>query len=176
MNDQKCLETLDRTLRDIYDSPEIPFGSLTFILGGDFCQTLHVMKRCGKREILNASIANSYLWKKFTIITLEENMRLHQPNLSTIQKEDNANFEKWLLQIGNGNIGVPDKSDPHNASWVEIPERFCIPNGEAGLSQLISFIYDESMLRFLDANYNNKQSFVQKMRRLMPLTTRFLQA
>ncbi|XP_071699448.1 uncharacterized protein [Rutidosis leptorrhynchoides] len=135
MNDRKCLETLDRMLRDIYDTPEIPFGGLTFILGGDFRQTLPVKKRCEKREILDASIVNSYLWKKFTIITLEENMRLHQPNLSTIQKGDNANFARWLLRIGDGDIGVPDEPDPHNVSWVQIPERFCIPNGEAGLSQ-----------------------------------------
>ncbi|XP_071687654.1 uncharacterized protein [Rutidosis leptorrhynchoides] len=126
MNDRKCLEALDRTLRDIYDSPEVPFGGLTFVLGGDFHQTLPVKKRCGKHEILDASIADSYLWKHFKIINLEENMRLHQPNLSVIEKENITNFAEWLLQIGNGNIGTPEETDPHNVSWVEIPERFCI--------------------------------------------------
>ncbi|XP_071739258.1 uncharacterized protein [Rutidosis leptorrhynchoides] len=48
MNDRKCLETLDRTLRDIYDTPKIPFGGLTFILGGDFRQTLPVKKKMRK--------------------------------------------------------------------------------------------------------------------------------
>ncbi|XP_071712613.1 uncharacterized protein [Rutidosis leptorrhynchoides] len=56
MNDRKCLEALDRTLRDIYDSPEVPFGGLTFVLGSDFRRTLPVKKRCGKCEILDISM------------------------------------------------------------------------------------------------------------------------
>ncbi|XP_071739259.1 uncharacterized protein [Rutidosis leptorrhynchoides] len=87
-------------------------------------------------------------------------MRLHQPNLSTIQKEDNTNFARWLLRIGDGDIGVPDESDPHNVSWVQIPERFCIPNGKARLSQLISFIYDEGLLQFPDAGKLQQQAIV----------------
>ncbi|XP_071700068.1 uncharacterized protein [Rutidosis leptorrhynchoides] len=48
MNDLKCLEALDRTLRDIFDNPKVPFGGLTFVLGRDFCQTLPVKRGCGK--------------------------------------------------------------------------------------------------------------------------------
>ncbi|XP_071689039.1 ATP-dependent DNA helicase pfh1-like [Rutidosis leptorrhynchoides] len=44
MNDRKCIETLDRTLRDIFNAPDVPFGGLSFILGGDFRQTLTVKK------------------------------------------------------------------------------------------------------------------------------------
>ncbi|XP_071700069.1 uncharacterized protein [Rutidosis leptorrhynchoides] len=63
MNDRKCLEALDRTLRDIFDNPKVPFGGLPFVLGGYFCQTLPVKRGCGKSEIINASIVHSYLWK-----------------------------------------------------------------------------------------------------------------
>ncbi|XP_071688799.1 uncharacterized protein [Rutidosis leptorrhynchoides] len=44
MNDWKCVETLDRMLRDIFDAPGIPFGGLSFILGEDFRQTLPFKK------------------------------------------------------------------------------------------------------------------------------------
>ncbi|XP_071686884.1 uncharacterized protein [Rutidosis leptorrhynchoides] len=124
MNDRKCLEALDRTLRDIYDILEVPFGGLTFVLGGDFRQTLPLKKGCGK------------------------------------QKENVANFAEWLLQIGNGSVGIPDKSDLHNVSWIEIPEKFCIQHTKESLQQLISFIYDEELLRNPDAMKLQQQAII----------------
>ncbi|GKE47034.1 DNA helicase, partial [Tanacetum coccineum] len=44
MNDRRCLEALDRTLRDILDAPTKLFGGKTVMLGGDFRQTLPVKK------------------------------------------------------------------------------------------------------------------------------------
>ena len=45
MNDRRCFETLDRTLRDILTNPYNPFGGKTVMLGGDFRQTLPVKKK-----------------------------------------------------------------------------------------------------------------------------------
>ncbi|XP_071728496.1 uncharacterized protein [Rutidosis leptorrhynchoides] len=45
MNDKKCFESLDRTLRDILDCDSLPFGGKSIILGGDFRQTMPVKKR-----------------------------------------------------------------------------------------------------------------------------------
>ncbi|XP_071699128.1 uncharacterized protein [Rutidosis leptorrhynchoides] len=146
MNDRKCLEALDRTLRDIFEKADTPFGGLSFVLGGDFRQTLPVIKGCGKVEILDASITHSPLWNHFHIITLEENMRLQQPNLSEIDKENIRLFANRLLQIGNGTIGEPDECDPHNTSWVKIPNQYCIRDDEDGLTNLISFIYSDKLL------------------------------
>ncbi|XP_071730790.1 uncharacterized protein [Rutidosis leptorrhynchoides] len=146
MNNRKCLEELDRTLRDIFEKADTPFGGLSFVLGGDFRQTLPVIKGCGKVEILDASITHSPLWNHFHIITLEENMRLQQPNLSEIDKENIRLFANWLLQIGNGTIGEPDECDPHNTSWVKIPNQYCIRDDEDGLTNLISFIYSDKLL------------------------------
>ncbi|XP_071700026.1 uncharacterized protein [Rutidosis leptorrhynchoides] len=160
MNDRKCLETLDRSLRDIFDSPDIPFGGVSFVLGGDFRQTLPVKKRCGKLEILNASIINSHLWKHFRIITLKENMRLLQPNLSQTEKENIKLFATWLLQIGDGNVGEPDDNDPQNTSWVNIPDKYCINDDEDGLSNLISFIYSDELLRQPDAKELQQKAIV----------------
>ena len=33
MNDRRCFETLDRTLRDILDAPNVIFGGKTVVLG-----------------------------------------------------------------------------------------------------------------------------------------------
>nr|GEW08518.1 DNA helicase [Tanacetum cinerariifolium] len=88
LNDRRCFETLDRTLRDVLDEPDRLFGD---------------------REKVTA-------------------------------------FAQWLLDIGNGHIGTLDESDPENTSWIDIPEGYCIRNGDHGISTLINFIYDDDTL------------------------------
>ncbi|GKC42330.1 DNA helicase, partial [Tanacetum coccineum] len=76
LTDERCFETLDKTLRDLMDAPGLLFGLKTVVLGGDFRQTLPVKKGAAKEELIAASIAKSYLWWHFRICTLKENKRL----------------------------------------------------------------------------------------------------
>ena len=50
MNDRRFFEALDRTLRDILNNPEKPFGGKSIMLGGDFRQTLPVKKKQQSRK------------------------------------------------------------------------------------------------------------------------------
>ncbi|GJY94111.1 DNA helicase [Tanacetum coccineum] len=147
MNDRRCFETLDRTLKDIMDRPDQLFGGKSVILGGDFRQTLPVKKGASKLEIVASSIAESQLWHHFKVCILRENMRLAQPGKSQEELSLTRAFAEWLLDIGNGNIGEPDTVDPQNSSWVHIPEAFSIQDDENGISKLIGFIYDEQTLQ-----------------------------
>ncbi|XP_076905921.1 uncharacterized protein LOC143561836 [Bidens hawaiensis] len=65
MSDRKCFESLDRTLRDLFDQREKPFGGKSILLGGDFRQTLAVIVKASRSEILNSTLPRSHLWKKF---------------------------------------------------------------------------------------------------------------
>nr|GFA23483.1 DNA helicase [Tanacetum cinerariifolium] len=202
MNDRRCFETLDRTLRYILDTPNKLFGGKPIMLGGDFRQTLPVKKSasrsscvtimrvslhkpptilmflsniiglpifrfnswggmpekfsvfkyltgyrsstspplcpCGmassllmqtlpvkksasRTEIIGSSIAESYLWHSFKLFLLTENMRLTQGTLTEVEKTEVLTFAQWLLNVGDGVLGVPDESDPENTSWLEIP-------------------------------------------------------
>ncbi|GJW57331.1 zf-CCHC domain-containing protein [Tanacetum coccineum] len=82
MNDRKCFETLDMTLKDILDVPHKLFGGKTIVLGGDF----------GKHFLLT------------------ENMRLQQPGLTEHEKRRAAKFASWLLEIGDGKIETVEDS------------------------------------------------------------------
>ncbi|GJZ17940.1 DNA helicase [Tanacetum coccineum] len=146
MNDRRCFETLDRTLRDILDAPTKLFGGKPIMLGGDFRQTLPVKKKASRTEIINSSIAESYLWPSFRLFVLTENMRLTQRTLSDTEKREVSTFAEWLLNVGDGTVGVPDDTDPANTSWIEIPPQFQIPDDENGVTKLINFIYDEHTL------------------------------
>nr|GEV37712.1 DNA helicase [Tanacetum cinerariifolium] len=52
MNDRRCFETLDRTLRDILDTSNKLFGGKPIMLGGDFRQTLPVKKSASRDGVL----------------------------------------------------------------------------------------------------------------------------
>nr|GEV42001.1 DNA helicase [Tanacetum cinerariifolium] len=146
MNDRRCFETLDKTLRDILNTPNKLFGGKSVMLGGDFRQTLHVKKKASHTEIIGSSIVQSYIWRSFKLFVLTENMRLTQGNLSEAEKEEVSTFADWLLNVGDGIVGVPDELDPENTSWIRIPEKFQLKNDENGLTKLIQFIYDEQSL------------------------------
>ncbi|GJS71072.1 DNA helicase [Tanacetum coccineum] len=146
MNDRRCFETLDKTLKDILDTSNKLFGSKTVMLGGDFRQTLLVKKSASRTEIISSSIAESYLWRSFKLFVLTENMRLTQGKFSDAEKEEVLTFANWLLNVGDGTVGIPDETDPENTSWIDIPVKFQIPDDENGLTNLIHFIYDNHTL------------------------------
>jgi hypothetical protein len=109
MNDRRCFEALDRTLRDILNAPGVLFGGKTIVLGGDFRQTLPVKKGAPKVEIIAASIARSHLWSQFKLMTLKENMRLFRSHLDLEEQSLARSFASWLIDIGDGKIGDPDE-------------------------------------------------------------------
>ncbi|XP_071739381.1 uncharacterized protein [Rutidosis leptorrhynchoides] len=147
MNDKRCFEALDRSFRDILGNTKEFFGGKSVILGGAFKQTLPIQTKGGKSAILGACITTSHLWQRFKVFILAENMRLLSPGLTPSMRVQNAEFSKWLLRVGNGEIGVPDTEDPLNSRWVQIHDQFCIPDDENGLTNLISFIYPRESLQ-----------------------------
>ncbi|GJZ35269.1 DNA helicase [Tanacetum coccineum] len=128
MNDRRCFETLDRSLRDILNSPDKLFGGKSIVLGGDFRQTLPVKKGASKAEIIASSVAESELWPYFRVCRLKENMRLLQPFINEEEQRLSKSFAKWILDIGDGKIGEPDVADANSSSWVRIPDAYCIPD------------------------------------------------
>ncbi|XP_022003859.1 uncharacterized protein LOC110901334 [Helianthus annuus] len=90
MNDRRCFESLDKTLKDILDNQSKPFGGKSVLLGGDFRQTLPIKPKALKSEIINSSLPKSNLWVHFKLLRLTENMRLHRPNLTNQERDDIA--------------------------------------------------------------------------------------
>ncbi|XP_026460491.1 ATP-dependent DNA helicase PIF7-like [Papaver somniferum] len=103
MQHRFCIEAVDRTLRDVRKSDE-PFGGIIFVLGGDFKQTLPIVQRGRKKQIIDASIKSFVLWRDMNVFKLTQNMRLESQDL------DNIAFAEYLLKVGentNPKINLP---------------------------------------------------------------------
>ncbi|PWA43373.1 hypothetical protein CTI12_AA534900 [Artemisia annua] len=67
-------------------------------------------------------------------------------------------FSEWLLDVGNDITGTADETDPENASWVNIPDEYCIDDSETGLEELIQFI---SLAYFTELNPADNSKFIE---------------
>jgi ATP-dependent DNA helicase PIF1 len=145
-----CFEAVDRLLRDVMQI-DIPFGGKIFIIGGDFRQTLPVVLRGFRADIINATIKSSYLWRYVKQYRLIQNMRLNP---------ESQHYSQFLLQIGDGTYptqtidGVPD--------YVIIPDNIWIP---LSINNLFNIIYDDFINQYCNVDYINLRSI------LAPLNT-----
>ncbi|GJS17525.1 DNA helicase [Tanacetum coccineum] len=134
MNDRRYFEALDRSLRDIVNTPSSLFGGKLILLGGYFWQTLLVKKEASKMEVIAPCISESALWPSFKVFKLKQNMRLARPDIISLEERSLVNsFASWLLDIGDG---------------------------KTGLSKLIDFIYDHSTLHTPSATTLQHKSIV----------------
>lgn len=92
MTHRYVFEAVDRTLRDIIDVDK-PFGGKVVLFGGDFRQTLPVVRRGTPGQVVAASLRHSNLWNHIECLTLTQNMRVDA------ECQEFANF---LLNVGNG--------------------------------------------------------------------------
>ena len=107
--------------------------------GGDFQQTLPVVPRGNKEQIVGASIQRSHLWHHVEVLHLTENMCVdpHDPQ--------SAQFAQWLSDIGHGKDLPLDHS-------ITLPQHMIC--GSA-VSDLISAVYPDLQTReaLLDKYY-----------------------
>nr|XP_043620138.1 uncharacterized protein LOC122591985 [Erigeron canadensis] len=126
MAKRTAIEALDDLLQDLMDSKEL-FGGKVVVLGGDFRQTLPVVRKGTKAETIAACLTKSPLWPSLHILRLEENMRaLLDPA-----------FSEFLLKIGNGTQPT-DEND-----LINIPASMLIDRHSetASLDALIESVY-----------------------------------
>ena len=76
----KCFfEAVNRTLNNICSTTDDSlFGNIPIVFGGDFAQILPVVRRGIRGAIVEACLQWSFLWSRFTILSLHENMRVRE--------------------------------------------------------------------------------------------------
>ena len=119
------LRCIDQLLRDVMQIQQ-PFGGKAIVIGGDFRQTLPVVAKGTRVDVIECCIKSSSLWHNFTKLSLSTNMRSDGQN----------DHNNWLLSVGSGTLpeisGVPWNS-------IEIPPQMMTDD------DLISTIYGQNL-------------------------------
>ncbi|KAM0925378.1 hypothetical protein ACQ4PT_004241 [Festuca glaucescens] len=148
MSHRGCVESLDRTLRDLLseDQPgnaSLPFGGLPVVMGGNFRQVLHVLPGASRAQIVDAALCSSPLWCHVKVLFLSENMRLSAAGIADDEKRDVKMFSDWVLAIGDGRLEAQKRAGESESTWVTIPDRFLIKTDGDRVDSLIDSIYDD---------------------------------
>jgi len=102
-----------------------PFGGITMVFGGDFCQTLPMMPKRTHQQVVAVSLCRGNLWRYIKFLHLRQNMYLGH-------SEANNQHAQWLLEIGAG-------STMNNNEMIQVPQSMVCTN----LNALINRIYLE---------------------------------
>ena len=140
------LEALDRSLRDITQR-EQPFGGKVIVLGGDFRQTLPVVPRGSRAQIVDSCIRRSPLWRHFAMLRLDENMRARQA--AGQHQDEVAAFANWLVQLGSGQL--PELEE----GVIQLPEELIMPCDLAGV---VHWVFGDMALRHHDGAYMSSRA------------------
>jgi ATP-dependent DNA helicase PIF1 len=158
MTHRISFEALDRTLRDILSLPssnnkDLLFGGKVMVLGCDLRQTLPVIEGVSRLEIINSAIINSSLWTHVNVLHLTTNMRLSSSALTDEGKKELADFSKWMLDVGEGNIEAMKKEGESESSWIKIPHEFLLKPNDNNISCMVNAIYSYLESRCMDFEY-----------------------
>ncbi|GMF63195.1 unnamed protein product [Phytophthora fragariaefolia] len=107
MTHRHAFEAVDRSLRDIMDNDQEPFGGKVFVLSGDFRRILPAVVRVTPAETIDACLKSSKLWEHFKQLHLTENMRVR--SAGTTARRQNLRpsqnfFSKWE-KVGTKSTG-----------------------------------------------------------------------
>ncbi|XP_071918027.1 uncharacterized protein [Coffea arabica] len=128
MAKRSSIEKFDESLKDIMNKDAI-FGGKIIVFGGDFRQTLPVITKGCKEEIVNASLVKSPIWPYLIKLKLSQNMRAQL----------DPHFSDYLLRIGNGTEAT-NKNDE-----VRIPEgmNLVFVDDDSSVDALIAAVFPD---------------------------------
>ncbi|RAW34096.1 hypothetical protein PC110_g9582 [Phytophthora cactorum] len=131
MTHRHAFEAVDRSLRDLIDNDEEPFGGKVFVLPGDFRQILRVVVRGTRAQTIDACLKLSLLWPKFQQLYLRGNMRVMSAQNESTATEL-AEFSEFLPQVGEGRHKINPALGP---DCIKIPKDMLIENPVEELSE-----------------------------------------
>ena len=147
MMDSYMLKALDRSLKDIMDEQNIPFGGKILILAGDFRQCLPVIKHCDREGIVQRCINSTDLWSTFSIKRLTINMRVR-----TTENFNLHQFDEWTLNIGNGNVS--QVKIPNDMKAVKINQE------SIAMKKIVDLIFPDMNLNLNNQDWLNGRAIL----------------
>jgi len=144
--DRRGPEAVDKTMRDIRNDNR-PYGGVSMVYGGDWQQTLPVVVKGTREQIIDVCLKCSYLWREVQVLHLTQNMRLGGQNAC----QEDRDFAKWLLDVGSGRA-------TDDTLCVKLPEAMVLQQNS--LECLINTIYPG--LSEIPANHRQDKFFMER--------------
>nr|XP_027083463.1 ATP-dependent DNA helicase PIF1-like [Coffea arabica] len=128
MAERKAIERFDQLLQDIMSNKEV-FGGKTVIFGGDFRQTLSVIVKGKKNDMIDVSLVKSHIWNHLEKIHLTENMRARL----------DPDFSSYLLRVGNGTEITTNQDE------IKIPPGINVPfiDDASSITTLTDMVFED---------------------------------
>jgi hypothetical protein len=70
-------------------------------------------------------------------------MRLSTRGLIEEARKELADFSKWMLAVGEGEINTIAKQDETKPSWIEIPDEFLLKTSNDKIECMINVVYSD---------------------------------
>ncbi|XP_071718552.1 ATP-dependent DNA helicase RRM3-like [Rutidosis leptorrhynchoides] len=165
MTQRYAFEVLNKTLRDILGSKNEAnrdklFGGMPILLGGDFRQILPVIPKGKRQEVVHACINRSELWKFRHLHTLSRIMRVNEYTFDGQIDSRKCTFNKWVLDVGNGNMTASSKDGEDEPSWIKIPNEFIVKYGINPIETIVDTIFPDFNLRQDDEDYLRERAIL----------------
>ncbi|XP_071708928.1 uncharacterized protein [Rutidosis leptorrhynchoides] len=129
------------------------FGGMPILLGGDFRQILPVIPKGKRQEIVHACINRSELWKFCHLHTLSRIMRVNEYSVDGQIDNRKRAFNKWVLDVGDGNVPASSKDGDDEPSWIKIPEEFIVKHGINPIETIVDTVFPDFASRQDDEDY-----------------------
>ncbi|XP_074278356.1 uncharacterized protein LOC141601948 [Silene latifolia] len=150
MTHRHCFEALDKSLKDVMrvldvGNAEVPFGGKVVVFGGDFRQTLPVVSKGSRADVVAASLCSS----------LTKIMRL-QVGSSTDNVEELRKFSEWLLEIGDSIAGGENDGEVD----LELPTDLLIQDVTNPIKTLVDVTYPDLLAQLWNPEYLQQRAIL----------------
>ncbi|PNT74536.1 hypothetical protein BRADI_1g16980v3 [Brachypodium distachyon] len=116
-------------------------------------QVLPVLPGASKRDVLDAALCRSVLWRDVRVFNLSVNMRLQSDGLTSFERGRLSWFADWVLSMGDGVLPCEARGDDSERCWVRVPEMFLVPAGGNKVASIVDEIYDGFMSSHRNVEY-----------------------
>ncbi|XP_074297781.1 uncharacterized protein LOC141628552 [Silene latifolia] len=162
MTHKHSFEAVDKSLKDVVRvvdarNATLPFDGKVVVFGGDFRQTLPVVQKGSRDDIVHASLCSSYLWSSCKVLKLTRNMRLEvgcvETNVGEIRK-----FSEGILVIGDGLAGGPNDGEVD----IEFPDDVIIQHVTNLIASIVGISYPALQNRLWDPDYLRERAILAR--------------
>lgn len=130
------------------------------LLGGDFRQILPVIPSGSKKDIIDACICRSPLWKYCKVLLLKTSMRLTSDSVCEIEKQGINDFAQWILDIGDGSVEASSFDPADESATIKIPDDLLLSPVPNPIETICNAVYTDFLENYRERTYLQQRAVV----------------